>query len=91
MNAHALGRGAAPFLLLVGLAVAHLLGVALFLGEARALQLTHELAYWAGSLLGVAGTVYAARAFVPGDHLRRVWGLLAAGAALLLVGTALRT
>jgi hypothetical protein len=80
-----------PLLLLALLTVAHLLGVALLLGEPRALTLLHECVFWAASLLGIAGTVRATRAFAPGDHLRRVWGLLAVGAGLLFVGTAMRS
>ena len=91
MSSHTPGPRSAPLLLLAGLVAGHAAGVALLLGEPRALTLMHECAYWAASLLGIWGTVCAARAFVPGDHLRRVWSLLAVGAGLLFVGTAMRT
>ena len=91
MNSHTPGLRSAPLLLLAVLAAGHALGVALLLGEPRALTWVHECAYWAASLLGTWGTVRAARAFVPGDHLRRVWSLLAVGAGLLFVGTVMRS
>lgn len=75
----------------VALPLVHAGAVVALLGTPQGTLLAHELAGWAGSLLGVAGTLLAVRAFSPGDYLHRAWRALAAGAALLLVGTALRT
>lgn len=73
------------------LLVAHAVGVASSLDNPDRLRIVHDLAGWGGSLLGLLGTVAAARAFAPADYQRKVWGSFAAGAALLLVGTALRS
>lgn len=73
------------------LVVAHAVAVVVFAADARSVLAAHEVAGWAAALLGVVGTARAVQTFQPGDYLRRVWGLLAAGAALLVVGTALRT
>lgn len=75
----------------VALALAHLAGIALSLDNPDQLRWVHDATGWAGSIIGVWGTVVAARAFSKGDWLRRVWWLFAAGAALLLLGTALRS
>ena len=91
MDAQTRSRRNGPLLSLAVLASLHVAGVALLLHEPRPLALVHECAFWAASLIGVAGTLRATRAFLPGDHLRRVWGLLAAGACLLFVGTAMRS
>lgn len=86
MNRTAMGIGVTA-----GLVLAHLLGVVVFLGSPDGLRITHDLAGWAASIAGVVGTAAAARIFARGDHLRRVWMLLAAGSSLLLVGHALRS
>lgn len=91
MNARPVEHPAAAISLVGALAVAHLAGVLFSLGDPPSLRLWHDVAGWAGSIIGVVGTVAAASAFSRGDHLRRVWTLFAAGAALLLVGTALRS
>ncbi|QSQ19483.1 hypothetical protein JY651_29715 [Pyxidicoccus parkwayensis] len=54
------------------------------------LPLIHQLAGLAASLLSTAGTVMAARAFSPGDYLRRVWTMFAVSAVLLFVASSLR-
>jgi hypothetical protein len=73
------------------LGVLHALGVAVSLGQPERLRVVHDLAGWAGSLVGLLGTLAAARAFSPGDYQRRVWGAFALAAGLLVVGTALRS
>ncbi|MBF5043476.1 hypothetical protein FGE12_13850 [Aggregicoccus sp. 17bor-14] len=85
------GRDARPLQLLAALACVHLLAVALCLALSAPTTWIHECAYWLACAIGVVGTWRALGAFVPGDHLRRVWTLLAAGAVLLFVGTALRS
>ncbi|RKH46700.1 hypothetical protein D7Y23_23200 [Corallococcus sp. AB050B] len=82
----------APWLgAVVVLQLVHLAAVANALQDARQLALVGDAAGWAVGLLAVAGTAAAALAFGSGDYLRRVWGLLTAGAALSLVSTALRS
>lgn len=86
------GRGADRAMVGVGLLVlAHMTAVLAFGADPRSLLAAHEVAGWAAALLGVWGTLRAVQTFQPGDYLRRVWALLAAGAALLVAGTALRT
>lgn len=68
------------------LAVGHLAAVVLLRGRPGDIRLANDVGHWAASLFGVAGTVTAARTFARGDYLRRVWALLAAAAALLVVG-----
>jgi hypothetical protein len=72
------------------LVVAHLVAVVAWLGEPGRLPLVHQLAGLAASVLGISGTLAAARTFAPEDHLRRVWALYAVGASLLFVASALR-
>lgn len=76
--------------LVAALVVAHLVAVVTLLGAPERLTLVHQLAGLAASVLGITGTVLAARTFAPGDHLRRVWTLYAVGAALLFVASSLR-
>jgi len=73
----------------IALQLAHLIAVATAAPER--LGLVHDIAGWVSGLLAVAGTFAAASAFVSGDYLRKVWGGLAAGAALSLVSAALRS
>jgi hypothetical protein len=54
------------------------------------LPLVHLLAGLGASVIAIAGTTAAARAFSPGDYLRRVWTLFAASAVLLLVSSSIR-
>ncbi|HZN92777.1 MAG TPA: hypothetical protein VFB81_08725, partial [Myxococcales bacterium] len=75
----------------VAMAVAVFLGTALVLDDPRWVRLVFDAGGWAGSLFGAFGTVAAARTFARGDYLRRVWTLIAAGAALLLAGHAVRS
>ncbi|MCI0571064.1 MAG: hypothetical protein L0Y66_09940 [Myxococcaceae bacterium] len=75
----------------LGLAVAHTAATLAFFDSAEQLRVVHDLAGWAGACVGVLGTVAALRSFSPGDYLRRVWAGFAAGAALLLVSTAMRS
>ena len=72
------------------LVVAHLVAVVVLLGAPERLSLVHQVAGLAASVLGITGTVLAARTFAPEDHLRRVWTLYAVGAALLFVASSLR-
>ncbi|RKG60584.1 hypothetical protein D7X30_06515 [Corallococcus sp. AB011P] len=69
----------------------HLAAVATSLQDAPRLALAGDVAGWTVGLLAVAGTAAAALSFGAGDYLRRVWGLLTAGAALSLISTALRS
>ena len=71
------------------LVVGHLVTALLFLDSAG-LSLAHLGWGLLASLFNIAGTVVAARAFSPGDYLRRVWGLFATGATLLFVASLLR-
>lgn len=73
------------------LSAAHFVAVALSLNDPARVNLIQDAGGWAGSLLGAAGAVAAARAFARGDYLRRVWTLLAAGAVLLVAGHAIRS
>jgi hypothetical protein len=73
------------------LVVVHALSVAVSLDAPERIPLVHDVTGWAGALVGVLGTVAATRAFGRGDYLRQVWASSAAGAVLLLVGTALRS
>ena len=61
---------------------AFLLGVAVVPASASIAYVRAEIE--AAKLLTLAGCVIAARAFSPGDYLRRAWGLLATCFALLL-------
>jgi hypothetical protein len=79
--------GVAVVALLVAL---HAAGVAAA-EDAGAVRNVHMAAGWVGALLGLVGTVAAARTFGPGDFLRTVWGVLAAASAGLLASTALVT
>ncbi|MBN9688141.1 MULTISPECIES: hypothetical protein [unclassified Corallococcus] len=82
----------APWLGAVGvLQLAHLAAVATSFQDAQRLALVGDVAGWTVGLLAVAGTAAAALSFGSGDYLRRVWGLLTAGAVLSLVSTALRS
>lgn len=82
----------APWLgAVVALQLVHLAAVATSFQDAQRLALVGDVAGWAVGLLAVAGTAAAALAFGSGDYLRRVWGLLTAGAVLSLVSTALRS
>ncbi|MCP3097395.1 hypothetical protein LZ198_00755 [Myxococcus sp. K15C18031901] len=92
MSAESTGRSAsvAPwFGAVVALQLAHLVAVATSAPER--LPLVHDVAGWGSGLLAVLGTFAAASAFGSGDYLRKVWGGLAAGAALSLVSAALRS
>ncbi|MCE9666414.1 hypothetical protein LY474_01195 [Myxococcus stipitatus] len=92
MSAESTGRGAsvAPwFGAVVALQLAHLVAVATSAPASHAL--VHDVAGWGSGLLAVFGTFAAASAFGSGDYLRKVWGGLAAGAALSLVSAALRS
>ena len=73
------------------LAAVHLLAVVAFLDDPDRIRQVHDAGGWAASLFGAFGAVMAARAFAPGDHLRKVWGLLAVGASLLVAGHAIRS
>jgi hypothetical protein len=73
------------------LAAAHLVGVALSLGDPAQIQRVHDAGGWMASIFGAFGAVVAARTFSPGEYLRRVWGLLAAGSVLLVLGHAVRS
>ncbi len=84
-------RALAGIAAVVALGIVHAVWVAMSFGGPDGTRLAHDVAGWAGSVLGVVGTVAAAATFARGDHLRRVWSLLALGSALLLVGTALRS
>lgn len=83
------GRGGVALGAVALLVVGHLVTALLFL-DAAGLTLVHLGWGLAASLLNIAGTVVAARAFSPGDYLRRVWGLFAMGATLLFVASLLR-
>lgn len=91
MNGRPLVTPAAAIAAVVALALAHLIGVAASLGEPAHLANWHDFAGWVGGIIGLAGTLAATFAFSKGDYLRKVWGLLAIGAALILLGTALRS
>lgn len=73
------------------LVVTHLVAVATSLGDARRVEVVHDLAGWIASFIGVVGTLTAARSFGRDDYLRRVWTLFTLGAFFLLLGTALRS
>ncbi|NRD58154.1 hypothetical protein [Corallococcus exiguus] len=82
----------APWLgAVVVLQLVHLAAVATSFQDAPRLALVGDVAGWTVGLLAVAGTAAAALSFGSGDYLRRVWGLLTAGAVLSLVSTALRS
>ncbi|RKH18725.1 hypothetical protein D7Y15_16030 [Corallococcus sp. AB030] len=82
----------APWLgAVVVLQLVHLAAVATSFQDAPRLALVGDVAGWTVGLLAVAGTAAAALSFGAGDYLRRVWGLLTAGAVLSLVSTALRS
>ena len=83
-NARSAGAiGAALVLLHAGAVLATL-------GAPERLPLVHQLAGLGASLVAIAGTVLAARAFGSGDYLRRVWALFAVSSVLLFVASALR-
>ncbi len=84
-------RSAAGIATVAILGAAHALAVGLSLRAPAAMRLTHDVAGWAGSWLGVGGTIWAMISFARGDDLRRVWAFFSAAAALLLLGTALRS
>ncbi len=73
-----------------GLVLLHVGAVLFSLQSPARLPLIHQLAGLAASLVGIAGTVLAARAFSPGDYLRRVWTMFAVSAVLLFVASLLR-
>jgi len=73
------------------LAAAHLAAVMAFLDDPARVRQVHDLGGWAASIFGAFGAVVAARTFAPGEYLRKVWGLLAAGAVLLVAGHAVRS
>jgi len=76
-------------LAVAALAAAHLAAVVAFLDNPAAVRQVHDAGGWAASLFGAFGAVAAARTFARGEYLRKVWGLLAAGAVLLVAGQAL--
>jgi hypothetical protein len=84
-----MSRAAVATLAVVLLTAAHAVAIGTYFPDADGLRLSHDAFWWIASLAGVAGTLAGVRAFARGDHLRRVWSLLAATAALLLLGTAL--
>ncbi|MBF5045930.1 hypothetical protein FGE12_26200 [Aggregicoccus sp. 17bor-14] len=59
-------------------------------GNPERLPLVLQLAGLGASLLAIAGTLQAARAFGPGDYLRRVWTLFCVSSVLLLVASGMR-
>jgi hypothetical protein len=73
------------------LVLLHAGAVLVSLGTPERLPLLHQFAGLGASLVAIAGTVLAARAFGSGDYLRRVWTLFAASAVLLFVASAMRT
>lgn len=73
-----------------GLVLLHAAAVLYSLQSPEKLPLIHQLAGLAASLVSTAGTVMAARAFSPGDYLRRVWTMFAVSAVLLFVASSLR-
>jgi hypothetical protein len=84
LNERSAGAIGAGLVLLHGAAV---LGV---LGTPGRLPLIHQVAGLAASVVAIAGTVLAARAFGAGDYLRRVWTLFAVSAVLLFAASAMR-
>ena len=86
-----MSRAAAAVLAVVLLTAMHAVAAWTYFPDADGLRLTHDAFGWIASIAAVAGTLLGVAAFAKGDHLRRVWSLLAAGAAFLLVGTALRS
>lgn len=84
-------RATTAIAVLVLLTLLHVAGVATAIDDPALLRVRHDAFGWLGSVLGVAGAVLAIGCFRPGDHLRKVWTLLAWSAALLLLGTALRS
>lgn len=66
------------------------IAVAAGLGEGEALTLFVRGQLLLLRVLAIFGCVAAARAFSPGDHLRRAWGWLAAATVIVLVRDLLR-
>ena len=73
-----------------GLVLLHGIAVIAALGAPELMPIIHQLAGLGASVVAIAGTVLAARAFSPGDYLRRVWSMFAVSAVLLFVASAIR-
>lgn len=82
-------RPVAAVAVAAALVAVHAVAVAAVLGEPGRVAVVHEVAGWVAALVGLGGTVTAARLFERGDHLRTVWGARAVASSLLVVSTAL--